>query len=48
VIANMQIYFRPATLFNTVLMLVLLVGGLSLIARSLRPHDEKAKAANPE
>src|SRR5438034_870314 len=38
VIANMHIYFRPASLFNTLVMLILLVGGLGLIARALRPH----------
>jgi len=38
VIANMHIYFRSTSLFNTLLMLILLVGGLGLIARSLRPH----------
>lgn len=46
VIANMHIYFRPATLFETIVMLVLLVGGLGLIARSLAAHrtqsDEKS------
>ncbi|HTP32568.1 MAG TPA: hypothetical protein VMJ75_10370 [Candidatus Acidoferrales bacterium] len=35
VIANLHIYFHPATLFNTLVMLVLLVGGLSLIARAV-------------
>ena len=38
VLANMHIYFQPATLFHTLVMLVLLVGGLGLIARALRPH----------
>jgi len=38
VIANMSIYFRPTSLFNTLVMLILLVGGLGLIARALRPH----------
>jgi hypothetical protein len=38
VIANMNIYFRPTTLFNTLVMLILLVGGLGLIARTLRPR----------
>src|SRR3989442_1173184 len=38
VIANMHIYFQPTTLFNTLVMLILLVGGLGLIARSTRPH----------
>lgn len=36
VIANLHIYFQPTSLFNTVVMLVLLVGGLGLIARALR------------
>ena len=39
VIANLQIYFRPTSLFNTLLMLVLLFGGIGLIARSLRSQD---------
>jgi hypothetical protein len=38
VIANLHIYFQPATLFNTIVMLVLLVGGVGLIARALLPH----------
>jgi hypothetical protein len=38
VIANLHIYFRPTTLFNTLIMLGLLVGGLGVIARSLRSH----------
>ena len=38
VIANLHIYFQPTTLFNTLVMLILLVGGLGLIARSLRSH----------
>jgi hypothetical protein len=36
VIANMHIYFQPTSLFNTIVMLVLLVGGLGLIARAVR------------
>jgi hypothetical protein len=36
VIANMHIYFQPTSLFNTIVMLILLVGGLGLIARSIR------------
>ncbi len=38
IIANLHIYFRPTSLFNTLSMLGLLVGGLGLIARALRPH----------
>lgn len=35
VIANLHIYFQPTSLFNTIVMLVLLVGGLGMIARSV-------------
>jgi hypothetical protein len=42
VIANMHIYFQPTTLFNTIVMLVLLVGGLALLARSLVSHKGHA------
>jgi hypothetical protein len=38
VIANLHMYFRPTSLFNTLIMLGLLVGGVGLIARSLRSH----------
>jgi hypothetical protein len=38
VIANLHIYFQPATLFHTIVMLVLVVGGLGLIARAMLPH----------
>ena len=39
VLANMHIYFQPTSLFNTLVMLILLFGGLGLIARSLRAHN---------
>ena len=42
VIANMHIYFQPTSLFNTIVMLVLLVGGLGLIVRALSPHHGKS------
>lgn len=38
VIANLHIYFQPTSLFNTIVMLVLVVGGLGLIARAMLPH----------
>jgi hypothetical protein len=38
VIANLHIYFQPTSLFNTIVMLVLLVGGLGLVARAMLPH----------
>ena len=36
IITNLEIYFRPTSLFNTVMMLILLAGGIGLVARSLR------------
>lgn len=36
IITNLDIYFRPTSLFNTLGMLVLLAGGIGLVARSLR------------
>jgi len=41
VIANMQIHYQATSLFNTIVMLVLLVGGLGLIARALVAHDSR-------
>ena len=41
VLANMRIYFREASLFHTLVMLILLVAGLGLIARALRSHPAK-------
>ena len=38
IIANLGVYFQPTSLFNTLVMLVLLAGGIGLVARSLRPH----------
>ena len=38
IITNLQIYFQPTSLFSTIVMLVLLAGGIGLVARSLRPH----------
>ena len=41
-IANIHIYFQPTSLFNTMVMLILLAGGLGLIARALRPQRGSA------
>lgn len=38
ILMNLQIYFQQTSLFNTILMLVLLAGGIGLIARSLVSH----------
>ena len=36
ILSNLTIFFRPTSLFNTLIILGLLAGGLGLIARSLR------------
>ena len=36
IVANLHIYFRPTSLFDTVIMLGLLAGGMGLVVRSLR------------
>jgi hypothetical protein len=38
ILMNMSIYFRATSLFNTLVMLVLLAGGIGLIARALKAH----------
>lgn len=39
IIASLNVYFATTNLFNTLTMLILLVGGLGLIARSLKSND---------
>ncbi len=36
ILMNMDIYFKPTSLYNTLFMLAMLAGGVGLIARSLR------------
>jgi uncharacterized protein len=38
ILMNLQIYFQQTSLFNLIVILILLAGGLGLVARSLRPH----------
>jgi len=38
VILNMHIYFQPTSLFQTLVMLVMLVGGVGLIVRAIHPR----------
>ncbi len=38
IITNLQIYFQPTSLFNTIVMLVLLAGGIGLVARAIVAH----------
>jgi hypothetical protein len=43
IIANLDINFRQTSLFNTLVMLILLVGGLGLVVRSVLPMEPKRK-----
>ena len=45
ILVNLHIYFRPTSLFNTLLMLALLAGGIGLMARSLRSLPAATDAA---
>lgn len=40
IVANLGIYFGPTSLFDTLMMLVLVAGGIGLIARSLKPAPQ--------
>ena len=44
ILLNLRIYFEPTSLFETLLMVLLLAGGLGLVARSLKPSPP---GANP-
>lgn len=39
VLARLNIFFRPTSLFNTLLMLVLIAAGIGLVARALKAHE---------
>jgi len=47
ILVNLRIYFEPTSLFDTLLMLVLLSGGIGLLARSLRAQGS-GPAEGPE
>jgi len=38
ILMNLHIYFQPTSLFGTIVMIVLLAGGIGLIFRGLAPH----------
>lgn len=42
ILMHMSIYFQPTTLFDTLVMLVLLFGGIGVIARSLKSQGADA------
>ena len=46
IVANLHVYMQPTSLFDTLMMLGLLAGGIGLVARSLRaaPPPDDAQA----
>lgn len=40
ILMNLQIYFQPTSLFNTVIMLILSAGGIGLIARAVVTNSD--------
>ena len=38
VLLNLHIYFQATSLFSTIVMIVLLAGGIGLIFRAIKPH----------
>jgi hypothetical protein len=52
ILVSLHIYFQPTSLFNTLMMLTLLFGGLGLIVRSLKavppvPNEDTKPGDNP-
>ena len=43
ILMNLRVYFEPTSLFDTLVMLVLLAGGIGLITRSLQPQGAEPK-----
>ena len=51
ILMSLHIYFQPTSLFNTLIMLVLLFGGLGLVLRSLKampPTPDEKSDNNPK
>ena len=48
IIMNLDIHFRQTSLFNVLVMLVLLVGGIGLMVRAAMPMEPKARATKTD
>jgi hypothetical protein len=46
ILMSLHIYFRPTTLYNTLIMLTLLVGGLGMIFRSLKAMPQSTSGSS--
>src|SRR5436190_7103717 len=47
IVANLQIYFQPTSLFDTLLMLGMLAAGIGLVARSLHASETPDPPSGP-
>ena len=43
IIANLDIHFQRTSMFNTLVMLILIVGGIGLIVRAVMPMERKSR-----
>lgn len=48
ILANLHIYFQATSLFDTLVILVLLAAGIGLVARSLRPQGPGARGESSQ
>src|SRR6476659_2275145 len=48
ILLSLHIYFQPTSLFNTLVMLVLIFGGLGLVLRSFKSMPRESDAKAPE
>jgi hypothetical protein len=47
IISKLNIFFRPTSLFDTLLMLGMLAAGIGLVVRSLRPQGPSPSGSDP-
>ena len=48
ILMSMHIYFRPTSLYNTLVMLVLIAGGVGLMAGALRAQGKSAPSSRQQ
>lgn len=48
IIVNLDIHFQQTSLFNTLVMLILLVGGVGLVVRAVMPMERKQRRSPPD
>jgi hypothetical protein len=48
IVVNLDIYFQPTSLMNTLIMLGLIAAGLGLVVKALRPHRIRAASSSDE